>query len=46
MDAVNISTQQELILKERKANNAWNKIKRNKTAMIGLFIVGSSEGGK
>lgn len=28
-----------MILKERKANNAWNKLKRNKTAMAGLMIV-------
>ena len=28
-----------MLEKERKSNNAWNKIKRNKTAMIGLFIV-------
>ncbi|SDK70914.1 ABC transporter permease [Natronincola ferrireducens] len=36
---VDIVTQQEMILKERKSNNAWNKLKRNKTAMIGLVIV-------
>jgi peptide/nickel transport system permease protein len=29
----------EMIRKERKANNAWHKLCRNKTAMIGLFIV-------
>jgi len=29
---------EELIRKERKANNAWNKLRRNKTAMAGLFI--------
>ncbi|MGB7605401.1 MAG: ABC transporter permease [Lutisporaceae bacterium] len=34
-----LNKQQEMILKERKANNAWNKLKRNKTAMIGLVIV-------
>lgn len=39
MSATNISKQQELLLKERKANNAWNKLKRNKTAVIGLVIV-------
>lgn len=39
MDTVDLSKQQQLILQERKANNAWNKLKRNKTAMVGLFIV-------
>ena len=34
-----ISSQQELILKERKANNSWNKLKRNKTALFGLIVV-------
>lgn len=28
-----------MLRKERKANNAWNKLKRNRTAMIGFFIV-------
>ncbi|MBF7097467.1 ABC transporter permease [Alkalibacter mobilis] len=28
-----------MLEKERKSNSAWNKIKRNKTAMLGLFIV-------
>lgn len=28
-----------MLEKERRSNSAWNKIKRNKTAMIGLFIV-------
>ena len=28
-----------MLQKERKANNAWNKLKRNRTAMIGFFIV-------
>ncbi len=28
-----------MLEKERRSNNAWNKIKRNKTAMVGLFIV-------
>lgn len=31
--------QQEIILKERRANNVWNKLRRNKSAMIGLFFV-------
>lgn len=36
---MDINNQQELILKERKANNAWNKLKRNKTALAGLIVV-------
>lgn len=39
INAPEIKKQQEMILIERKANNAWNKLKRNKTAMIGLVIV-------
>lgn len=29
----------KMLEKERRANSAWNKIKRNKTAMLGLVIV-------
>lgn len=29
----------ELVKRERHANNVWNKLKRNKTAMFGLVIV-------
>lgn len=29
----------QLIERERKANNAWNKLKRNKSALIGLIVV-------
>lgn len=29
----------ELVKRERRANNVWNKLKRNKTAMVGLVIV-------
>ena len=29
----------QLIKRERRANNVWNKLRRNKTAMIGLVIV-------
>ena len=29
----------ELVKRERRANNVWNKLKRNKTAMFGLVIV-------
>lgn len=36
---LDINSQQEMLLKERKANNAWNKLKRNKTAMIGLVVI-------
>jgi len=36
---VELTRQQEMIMKERRSNNAWNKLKRNKTAMIGLVIV-------
>lgn len=28
-----------LVKRERRANNVWNKLRRNKTAMIGLVIV-------
>ncbi|WP_461811217.1 ABC transporter permease [Faecalimonas sp.] len=35
-----LNNQQEMILKERRANNAWHKLIRNKSAMIGLVIVG------
>lgn len=34
-----IKNQDEIIRKERKANSPFNKLKRNKTAMFGLFIV-------
>lgn len=30
---------EEILRKERKANSAWNKLKRNKTAVIGLAAV-------
>lgn len=36
---LDLNSQQGMILRERKANNAWNKLKRNKTALFGLFIV-------
>ena len=28
-----------ILRQERKANNAWNKLKRNRTAVVGFFIV-------
>lgn len=31
--------QQAMLLKERKANSAWRKLTRNKSAMFGLFLV-------
>ncbi|SHI49486.1 peptide/nickel transport system permease protein [Dethiosulfatibacter aminovorans DSM 17477] len=37
--SLDIKNQEEMLKKERTANNAWNKLKRNKTAMIGLVIV-------
>lgn len=37
--SLDLKSQEEMLKKERKANNAWNKLKRNKTAMIGLVIV-------
>ena len=33
------SKQQELLLRERKANSAWKKIRRNKSAMLGLVLI-------
>ena len=30
---------EELLKRERKANSAWSKLRRNKTAMVGLIIV-------
>lgn len=34
-----LQDQQEMILRERRANNAWHKLARNKSAMVGLVIV-------
>lgn len=31
--------QQEMLLKERRANNAWHKLRRNKSAMVGLVLI-------
>ena len=31
--------QQEMLLKERRANNAWHKLCRNKSAMVGLVVI-------
>lgn len=38
-DALGMDAQAQMLKKERRANNVWNKLKRNKTAMIGLVIV-------
>lgn len=32
-------SQQEMLLRERKANSAWRKLTRNKSAMFGLVLV-------
>lgn len=37
--SLDINNQEEMLKIERKANNAWNKLKRNKAAMVGLVIV-------
>ena len=37
--ALGLEAQIKMLKKERRANNVWNKLKRNKTAMIGLVIV-------
>ena len=36
--ALDSKAYEALIKKERKANNVWNKLRRNKSAMLGLFI--------
>jgi peptide/nickel transport system permease protein len=38
-DTLGSSAQTEILKKERKSNNAWNKLKRNKTAILGLIII-------
>lgn len=38
-DALGNLAHAEMLKKERRANNVWNKLKRNKTAMIGLIVV-------
>ena len=37
-EALGAKAHEEMLKKERRANNVWNKLKRNKTAMIGLVI--------
>ena len=38
-EALGAKAHEEMLKRERRANNVWNKLKRNKTAMIGLVIV-------
>ena len=38
-DALGTASNEELLKRERRANSAWSKLKRNKTAMVGLVIV-------
>ncbi len=38
-DALGAASNEELLKRERRANSAWSKLKRNKTAMVGLIIV-------
>lgn len=39
MKAIDLKDKDKLFLLEKKANSPWNKLKRNKTAMVGLAIV-------
>ena len=38
-DALSEASTLEMLKRERRANNAWHKLSRNKTAVIGLVIV-------
>ena len=38
-DALGKDANIAMLLKERNANNAWHKLARNKTALVGFFIV-------
>lgn len=38
-DQLGTEANMEMLMKERRANHAFNKLKRNKTAVIGFFIV-------
>lgn len=38
-DVLGFEYNEELLRKERRANSAWSKLKRNKTAMAGLAVV-------
>jgi peptide/nickel transport system permease protein len=37
--AFSVQSQEEMLKRERRANNAWHKLLRNKTAVAGLIIV-------
>ena len=37
--ALGVEAQLEMVRRERKANNAWHKLSRNKMAVVGLIIV-------
>lgn len=39
MSGLSEQKQQEMLLKERRANNAWHKLCRNKSAMVGLVMI-------
>ena len=38
-DALGTESNEELLKRERRANSAWSKLRRNKAAMVGLVIV-------
>ena len=38
-DLLGAASNEELLRRERQANSAWSKLRRNKTAMVGLIIV-------
>lgn len=38
-DALGKDANIEMLRRERRANSAWNKFRRNKIAMVGLFII-------
>lgn len=39
MNTMDLSEKDKMLLREKKANSPWSKLKRNKTAMVGLIIV-------
>ena len=38
-DLLGAASNEELLRRERRVNSAWSKLRRNKTAMVGLIIV-------
>ena len=38
-EALGMDANIAMLVKERNANNAWHKLARNKTALVGFFIV-------